>query len=78
MDNEFEYGKLQLPVLTQTFILNVPFNTFIRMMNERSDNKRGGKDIHQRPTTKVAGLWLGTAEVVTARTQVRVSLQSAT
>ena len=31
----------------------------------------------QRPTTEVAGLRLGTAEVITARTYVRVSLQSA-
>lgn len=44
---EFEYGKLKLPVPTQTFLLSVPFKTFIRMMKERNDNKHGGKDIHE-------------------------------
>lgn len=44
---EFEYGKLKLPVPTQTFLLSVPFNTFVRMMKERNDNKHGGKDIHE-------------------------------
>lgn len=44
---EFEYGKLKLPVPTQTFLLSVPFDIFVRMMSERNDNKHGGKDIHE-------------------------------
>lgn len=44
---EFEYGKLKLPVPTQTFLLSVPFDMFVRMMSERNDNKHGGKDIHE-------------------------------
>lgn len=44
---EFEYGRLKLPVPTQTFLLSVPFNTFVRMMKERNDNKHHGKDIHE-------------------------------
>ena len=44
---DFEYGKLNLPVPTQTILLSVPFDTFVRMMKKRNDNKHDGKDIHE-------------------------------
>ena len=43
----FEYKDLQLPEPTQTFMLNVPFETFVDMMTLRNDNKHDGEDIHE-------------------------------
>ena len=43
----FEYKDLQLPEPTQTFMLNVPFETFVDMMTLRNDNKHEGEDIHE-------------------------------